>query len=65
MLLKDVKARCKMDCKVKTIMYLWKNMVDSPCEESYVEIVMQFRKVCNFFSKFRWTCRMCFNLIQE
>jgi len=65
-ILKNVRARCIVNCKVKdskgkhvkssdlvnTIMNAWEVIVSSPSEELYADAVLQFRKVCEQFPKF-------------
>jgi len=65
-ILKNVRARCILDCKVKdskgkhvkssdlvnTIMNAWEVIVSSSSEELYADAVLQFRKVCEQFPKF-------------
>ena len=64
--LQNVRARCKLDCKVKdtkgkevkssdlvdTIIGAWKSIVNSATKELYADAVLQFRKVCEQFPKF-------------
>ncbi|GAU30678.1 hypothetical protein TSUD_39020 [Trifolium subterraneum] len=58
---KNVRAKCKSLCSSKdvkskqlwnTVMGAWEEVMYSPSEESYVDAVVQFRKVCEKFPKF-------------
>ena len=65
-ILKNVRAKCILDCRVKdskgkhvnssdlvnTIMNAWEVIVNSPSEELYADAVLQFKKVCERFQKY-------------